>query len=124
MHETKTATRWPLNFTHANLVLRGTTPEGIEIEFEVGRVVFKEPDDAVIIEIHDNDPIVVPIDKVTHSGRSYMVDLRGTVHSVEGSELFTAKVQQPEDLERLVDDAHPKPDDLFPEGWSDPKDWS
>lgn len=126
MHETKSATRWPLNFTHANMILRGTTPEGIEVEMSVGRIQFKDPGDVAIIEVHDNDPVVVNIDRRERPGppQHFMIDLRGTM-VLEGPDdaLYSVSVQQPEDIERVVVN-EPTQDTLFPSGWSDPKDWA
>lgn len=126
-----TAIRHPLNFTHAELTIRGTTPEGIEMEVVVGRILFKDPTDAAIIEVLEDaeaDILVQPRnpDVSLADPRRFMMDLRGTMVPVDPAadgELFQVKVQEPEDLERMVV-GEPEQDALFPAGWTDPKDWS
>lgn len=131
-HTTREATRFPLNFTNATVTVRGTTPEGIVMVLEVANLIFKDPNDAAILEIQprrDIEPhrhlrLTSPKDLP-----SYMLDLTGTMvppnpadPTGEEHALFTVKVDQPEDLERMVRTEPIK--EPVPSSWQDPECWS
>ena len=112
--------RWPLNFTHASVTLRGVTPEGITIEIEAGKIMFADPDGAALVEVLDTSrPDPSPL--TTDPGRTFMLDVRGTLFPLTpGGELFQVKTEEREDVERLVTQP-PAEDVSFPTGWCGPE---
>lgn len=117
-NEDHTATRWPLNFTHAKVTIHGVTPEGVEIEFVAHRVKFADPDDMVLIEVQHTS-------EDNRSGPQFMLDMRGTLTTTNVAEaIYEVSVAQPEDGQRLLGLSDPKPDLDWPSGWTDPGDWA
>jgi hypothetical protein len=123
-HTERSATRWPLNFTHAEVTIRGVTPEGVMIEIVAKRIKFASPHDIAMIEVQPVDPEPVS-DKTIGQGPCFMLDLRGTFTTLDPKDpLYELSVAQPEDGERLIAPEPPKPDPDWPSGWTDPKDWA
>ena len=86
--------RFPLNFTSAKITIDATTSSGAEVRLEVKQVVFREPDDAAIVEVPaGEDDIVENPNQFPRTSR-WFLEIGGEMVSEELGAMYTVTVKE------------------------------